>query len=485
MSATLANDGEAVQHLGHDQGPTQCVHALAQLPDELAVSVPAGLDGRGRLELLAEAYGIRDRFRSDHRQRERALWLHGDDQVLVPPAASFAELVERVWPAGGIANVDRDDSVLAGQRVAWVTNFPAYYRLPLFRGMAQRLENVGARMRVLFLARQAPGRPWLCPRGSLGLDHDVLRSVSVPVRRRRPLVPVNLTGRLRRFRPSIVVAGGFNPSVTRPAARYAVDNGATLGLWSGETADMATAQSRLRRRQRVDLLGRVEFGIAYGCLAEQYLRGLSPDMPVVIGRNSSVTAVGGPRHYSEGGRLELLAVGDLTSRRKGVDVLIEALRLRPRLSCRLTVIGDGPGRRSLEASAAVDRRVRFVGALPPAGVRASYAEADVFLFPTRSDVFGLVLGEAMAAGLASIVSNAPGARADLAVPGRNCIVLDSHDPDVWAAAIEDIHRSPKHRLALGRAAKQTVTQRWMLDHSVEAMMAGLRLGALVRDRNGA
>jgi glycosyltransferase involved in cell wall biosynthesis len=60
------------------------------------------------------------------------------------------------------------------------------------------------------------------------------------------------------------------------------------------------------------------------------------------------------------------------------------------------VIGDGP------IAGALQRRypeVRFLGRLEGKALAAHYAAADVFVFPSRTDTFGLVLLEAMASGL--------------------------------------------------------------------------------------
>ena len=60
------------------------------------------------------------------------------------------------------------------------------------------------------------------------------------------------------------------------------------------------------------------------------------------------------------------------------------------------VIGDGPQR------AALARRypdTRFLGTLQGEALAASFADADVFVFPSRTDTFGLVLLEALACGV--------------------------------------------------------------------------------------
>jgi glycosyltransferase involved in cell wall biosynthesis len=60
------------------------------------------------------------------------------------------------------------------------------------------------------------------------------------------------------------------------------------------------------------------------------------------------------------------------------------------------IVGDGPGR--LELEQAYPDAV-FLGSLGGEALAAVYASADVFVFPSRTDTFGLVLLEALASGL--------------------------------------------------------------------------------------
>src|SRR5262249_45827729 len=60
------------------------------------------------------------------------------------------------------------------------------------------------------------------------------------------------------------------------------------------------------------------------------------------------------------------------------------------------VVGDGPARPVLESSY---RDAVFLGTKHGAELAAIYASADVFVFPSRTDTFGLVLLEALASGL--------------------------------------------------------------------------------------
>jgi len=60
------------------------------------------------------------------------------------------------------------------------------------------------------------------------------------------------------------------------------------------------------------------------------------------------------------------------------------------------VVGDGPARQDLERRYS---QVRFLGALAGEDLARVYASADVFVFPSLTDTFGIVLLEALASGL--------------------------------------------------------------------------------------
>ena len=106
----------------------------------------------------------------------------------------------------------------------------------------------------------------------------------------------------------------------------------------------------------------------------------------------------------------ILFIGRLEPR-KGVLLLIEALARLP--GATLTVCGDGPQRAAAEALArAKGATVKFTGALDDAGKLALYREADVLCAPSPyGESFGLVIAEAMAAGVPVVAAANDGYRA--------------------------------------------------------------------------
>ena len=250
-----------------------------------------------------------------------------------------------------------------------------------------------------------------------------------------------------------------------------------MGIWSGATARSSSREPGVGERGRKRLLSGAAFGAAYGIEAADYLAALDPRLPVAIVRNASPIPARPPPGRSPRGTLEVLTVADMSTPGKDVDLLIRALAARPSLDARLTVAGGGPGLAALRTLAApLGDRVRVLGSVPSDRIGQEYARADAFAFPSGVDVFGLVLLEAMGAGLATATSDRPGAASDLCVHGRNALVVRDPSPQAWATALERLAADPAERTRLGEAAAATVRRRWNLEHSVDAWIAAIRLG---------
>lgn len=94
-------------------------------------------------------------------------------------------------------------------------------------------------------------------------------------------------------------------------------------------------------------------------------------------------------------------------KRKGLEYIIKALRFLQRDDIKLLVVGEDKsldGRRFISTS---DEKIIFVR--HSQDVAQYYVAADIFIFPITFDAFGMVLLEAMAAGLPVIVSKRAGA----------------------------------------------------------------------------
>ncbi|HEX6036611.1 glycosyltransferase [Longimicrobium sp.] len=172
----------------------------------------------------------------------------------------------------------------------------------------------------------------------------------------------------------------------------------------------------------------------------------------------------------------VLAVGRLVYY-KGFDYLIRAMQ---RVDGRLVILGDGPLRAELDALAArtgVADRVTIAGGVPD--VAPYYHAADVFALPAvaRSEAFGLVQLEAMAAGLPVVNT-----RIDSGVPfvsrdGESGITVPPADVQALAGALGHLLDAPEARRRLGGGARERARRDFSLERMVAQTLATYREAA--------
>lgn len=480
------------------------LHALAQLPSHTRGRLWGTGPDRGRLELTAAAYGLGTRMvfedgipsslegtivctsaRNLELLPRGLLEEQANGHVLEGGTATpsrfkdhrtLAALVETIDPRGSGLNTWDASSGLSGERVVIITNIPTHYRVPLFSRLDAYVRAAGGRLSVLFLALTYERRSWMeIP--PMDFEHRVLKSPGFMVgKERRVFVPLDLERALSEASPTILLVAGFSPAVALRAARYCRRTNTPLGVWTGEIPATAP-NSPLRIAIRRLIVNRCTFGVAYGHKASEYLRSIRNDLPFILSRNT--TPMPQQRAKTPAEPVNILTVGALTNEGKRIELLIDAIRLLPELPCRLTVVGGGHYLPILQERArGLEDRVIFTGALAPTEVHVHYHRAHIVAFPSSYDIFGLVIVEAMGTGAAVAVSSHPGAVSDLCVSGENSIVVKNDDAASWAVSLRALILDGEFRSRLGDRAARTIHGRWTMEHSADAMAAGIRLGVL-------
>lgn len=239
--------------------------------------------------------------------------------------------------------------------------------------------------------------------------------------------------------PSAILLTGHGTSFERASIQAASRSGVPL-LYRAETTDHALGRSRAKALARDLFLRRLYRRMAW-CLyiGEQSMRHydrlgvtrLAPSLYCVSTQPFETDDVARDRlraatRASLGigtDRRVLLFSGKL-SERKGVDLLIEAVRGLPAASrdaLTVLLVGDGARRESLGTMALLEPGVdvRFAGFRPQRELSAFYHAADAFVLPSRlSETWGLVVNEALHHGLPCVVSDQVGCAPDLIVTGE-------------------------------------------------------------------
>ncbi len=341
-------------------------------------------------------------------------------------------------------------------RCAIVPFAPAPYREPLFRALHERDD---LEVCVIYQSAQLPS--WDVASGWFAADHRYpayhLRSWQHSRPGRSPVVwPRGLERALQSTDPDCVVATEYGPASLR-AMRWCRHHGRAYVVFSDCTpqidAMLPPSQLRLHRWVArhadgviaVSSAGRERL-LAFGVPPQRIAVALqSGDLePVRAAAATAAPKCSGPRP------LAVLSVGRLVPD-KNFATLIEAFA-RAGLSpeqVRLEIAGTGflePKLRALAERLAVP--VRFHGHVSPSEMPRLYAAADIFALVSTYEPFGVSIREAAAAGLPIVCSRDAGAAGDIAIAGRNAVLIDP-------SSVEDVS------VALDRLASDDVLRRRM------------------------
>ena len=148
---------------------------------------------------------------------------------------------------------------------------------------------------------------------------------------------------------------------------------------------------------------------------------------------------------------KLLFVGRLDPR-KGLPFAMRAfVKLADRYpDLSLIVVGDGPQRDAIrEVPARLRERVQMKGKVSYEALPTYHRASDIFVSPaTGAESFGIVLVEAMAAGLPVVASNIPGYR-DVARDGKESVLVAPSNADALAEGIAHLLDHPAEGARLG------------------------------------
>jgi glycosyltransferase involved in cell wall biosynthesis len=176
--------------------------------------------------------------------------------------------------------------------------------------------------------------------------------------------------------------------------------------------------------------------------------------PLPKGDGSAGAAIGRP------GRRTFLACGRF-DKLKGFSRLIAMFDgLKERLpNWDLVIVGDGEDRELLEAQVAQAKlgpRVFFPGWV--ADMESAFRSADVFVFPSVSEGFALVLAEAMACGLPCVSYDCKVGPSEIIRDGEDGVLIPVGDEAAFAAAMVRLAEDDAERSRLAAACPEILTR---------------------------
>jgi len=155
-----------------------------------------------------------------------------------------------------------------------------------------------------------------------------------------------------------------------------------------------------------------------------------------------------------GKELVILSSGALI-KRKGFDILIKAFKkLETDFPIRLIIIGEGSERDNLKKIIENDKRIMLPGFFEKELIPYLFELSDVFAFPSHYDGWGLVINEAIAAGLPIISTYQCTAANELIINGKNGYLYDSKSVEDLTLILSDLLSSKEKRDEMSRFNEQ-------------------------------
>lgn len=372
-------------------------------------------------------------------------------------------------------------------RVALLTNFVPPYRLPFFRAIAARVQA----LRVFIATPMEANRPWMADHS--GLDVVMQRSLTLTRPWRHPSgfsedlyihLPYDTLGQLHRYRPDVVIAGQLGVHALLALLYRTLRRRTRLILWTTMSEHAEQGRGRMRTWLRRWILPRADALLANGASGARYLRsfGVEPGrifLSPYATDNAPFLAL--PLARGDVAARRLVFSGQLVER-KGLVPFLDSLArwaaAHPSQPVEFWLLGNGPLRAALEARAVpASLSLRVLGSVQYAGLPEIYAQAGILAFPSLADEWGIVVNEAMAAGLPVLGSVYSQAVEELIVDGETGWTFRPDRPDDMYAAVERALSTAPDRLHEMRInARQQIshlTPDFVADRVVSAIRSAL------------
>ena len=152
--------------------------------------------------------------------------------------------------------------------------------------------------------------------------------------------------------------------------------------------------------------------------------------------------------------LKIIFVGRFKKAKGIFDLsVIDELLTQAGIQVLWTIVGFGPEEEKFKQQWGENDRVNWTGKLTNQEILSLYPKHDIFILPSHSEGFPVVLIEAMKASLVPLVTNLPGGIPEIINDGKNGFVFLVNSPKKYADVLEMLNNN---RLMIDKISKNAV-----------------------------
>jgi glycosyltransferase involved in cell wall biosynthesis len=369
-------------------------------------------------------------------------------------------------------------------KVLLITNIPNPYRIPLFNEICKQFHASGIHLKIIFGAAGYKRRFFTIDPSEISYDYEILKDEAHTFSEdaeKSYFLYKGLKEVMNKEKPDAVIVAGFSPATMKVFFRKLL-KGTPYIIYSGTIEQGNRSGSLLRRIQRTILCKGASAYVAYGNLAKKYLISIgAPESKVFIGRNTVDTTFFSERtdafrkeNKTNNSKVRFTYLGYLVPR-KNVQLLLESVKIvaEQRRDFVLDVLGDGISSDSLKKYVSDNKLedvVIFHGFKQKAEIPEFFAQSSGLLFQTDFDIWGLVLNEAMAAGVPCLSSPNAGATYDLIQEGETGFRVDFTDRELVASKIKWLIENKEEAKLMGERARAFMSKNVTLELAAKGFL---------------
>ncbi len=342
-------------------------------------------------------------------------------------------------------------------RIGILMDHPSPHMVLLLDALADRDDCSAG---VIYFGRISPNRRWGMPLGKL--PYQFLKVVTFMTGGLR--INPGLVRALRKMRVDVWIINTCYDSPSTLSAAWWLGRGSTPWVYMNEPPRprnrmVSTLKFLLLQFVLQRAWGTIGMGEKAASMYRTLLNGSRPvdSIPYYIDLEeffrlpiSDTPADGQPLHF--------LTCCQMIHR-KGLDVLLKACKKLKDTNWRLTLMGDGPLRRKLEREFIKyfsNRRITFIGEVSYGKRHLSFADKHVFILPSRWDGWGMVVPEALGAGLPVISTDQVTSAHEFIRPEENGFIIPSEDPEALADKMNWFIENRESIPLMGVAARKSL-----------------------------
>lgn len=335
------------------------------------------------------------------------------------------------------------------KKVLILHNIISPIRIFLFNELSNHYKAKGVALKVIFLSVSDKNRNWKVDM-KMNFDYEILKNIPIRVGKKDLFtffINPSILKMIRRENPDKIISFGWDNLGTYIANWWCRKNNKSFVLWSGSTKYEKSWRRTLFNPLVKYLINRTTSFIAYGTRAKEYLLSLGANQKKIqifyntIDSNYFKDSL---KNFNTSDKKALrkklniqtnkviMFNGQLIER-KGIFELLLGFANYQKKYPDVSLLLVGNGREKERIKTFINRNlihnIIFADFIQYHNIYKYYAISDLLILPSREEVWGLVINEALACGVPVITTEETGASVDLIKHGKNGYIIHSNCPD--------------------------------------------------------